>query len=347
MSDSAAALAAATGRSNASLADIAEALQRLHRFVIVSHLRPDGDALGCALALALSLRAMGKDVTVWNEDGMLDKLRFLPGSELVNTPPSRAENFDALVALDTATYPRLGTPLKAIGETKLTINIDHHISNPGYGDLSHIDAQAPATGQILYELLAGNGLPLDRAIATNLYAAISTDTGSFQYPQTSARTYEIGAELVRLGVKVGDISRELYESYPLRRLELLRALLNSLKLTAERRAASFALSMHTAATLGATPEDNEGLIDHIRGIDSVLVAVFFEEMEGGLVRVSMRSKTPQIDVSKICGSYGGGGHQLAAGARIRGTLDEVEARVLARVHEEITRETLIAVPTAL
>ena len=340
-SDPAADTAAASGRSNASLADIAETLKRLHRFVVVSHLRPDGDALGCTLALGLSLRAMGKDVTLWNEDGMLDKLRFLPGSELINTPPARAENFDALVALDTAAYTRLGTPLKAIGETKLTINVDHHISNPGYGDLAHIDAGAPATGQILYELLAGHGMPLDRDIATNLFAAISTDTGSFQYPQTSARTYEIGAALVRLGVPVGEISRDLYESYPLRRLELLRALLNSLKLTAERRAASFALSLHTAEKLGATPEDNEGLIDHIRGIDTVLVAAFFEEMPEGLVRVSMRSKTPRIDVSKICGRYGGGGHQLAAGARIRGELAEVEARVLAHVHEEIVRETLI------
>lgn len=328
-------------RTTATLAEIAAALAGLNRFVIVSHLRPDGDALGCIIALGLSLRAMGKDVTLWNEDGMLDKLRFLPGAELVSTPSAHVQDFDALVALDTAAYPRLGTPLKSIGRTSLTINIDHHISNPGYGDLAHIDAEAPATGQILYELLAGSGMPLDRDIATNLFAAISTDTGSFQYPQTSARTYEIGAELVRLGVPVGEVSRELYESYPLRRLELLRALLNSLKLTAERRAASFALSLHTAATLGVTPEDNEGLIDHIRAIDTVLVAIFFEELPGGLVRVSMRSKEPTIDVSKICGRYGGGGHQLAAGARIRGELGEVEARVLAHVHEEIVRTMVV------
>ncbi len=239
------------------------------------------------------------------------------------------------MALDTATYTRLGTPLRSIGKTALTINVDHHVSNPGYGDLAHIDADAPATGQILYELLAGNHLPIDRDIATNLFAAISTDTGSFQYPQTSARTYEIAAELIRLGVPVGSISQELYDSYPLRRLELLRALLNSLKLTAERRVASFALSMHTAHTLGALPEDNEGLIDHLRGIDTVLIAAFFEELEGGLVRISLRSKTPLLDVSAICGRYGGGGHKLAAGARIRGELSEVEARVLAHLHEEV------------
>ena len=324
------------GKANASFAEITGVLRERQRFVVVSHVRPDGDALGCTLAMGLSLRALGKDVTLWNEDGMLDKLRFLPGSELVTTPTAHAQDFDVLVALDTATHPRLGSPLKSIGKVDVTINIDHHISNPRYGDLTHIDANSPATGQILYELLAGEGLPLDRDIATNLFTAISTDTGSFQYPSTSARTYEIAGALIRAGVNVGEISRLLYESYPLRRLELLRALLNSLKLTAERRAASFALSMHTAQSLGVSPEDNEGLIDHIRAIDTVIVATFFEELPGGLVRVSMRSKDPVLDVSAICGRYGGGGHKLAAGARIRGELAEVEARVLAHIHEEIT-----------
>ena len=325
---------ALSARTNAPLVQIADALRAHQRFVIVSHLRPDGDALGCTLALGLSLRALGKDVTLWNEDGMLDKLRFLPGSELVSRPSPETRDFDALVALDTASHPRLGTPLQSIN-APLTINVDHHVSNPGYGDLAHIDADAPATGQILYELLAAHGFPLDRDIATNLFVAISTDTGSFQYPQTSARTYEIGAALIRLGVPVGKISQELYDSYPLRRLELLRALLNSLKLTAERRVASFALSMHTARSLGVLPEDNEGLIDHLRGIDTVLVAAFFEELEGGLVRISLRSKTPALDVSAVCGRYGGGGHKLAAGARMRGELAEVEARVLAHLHEVV------------
>ena len=336
--------AAVQGKANASLAQVAAVLRERRRFVVVSHVRPDGDALGCTLAMGLSLRAMGKDVTLWNEDGMLDKLRFLPGSELVGTPTAHVQDFDVLVALDTATHPRLGTPLLSIGKVDTTINIDHHISNPRYGDLTHIDATSPATGQILYELLSSENLPLDRDIATNLFAAISTDTGSFQYPSTSARTYEIAGELIRLGVNVGELSRLLYESHPLRRLELLRALLNSLKLTAERRAASFALSLHTAQQLGAKPEDNEGLIDYIRAIDTVLVAVFFEELPDGLVRVSMRSKDPIVDVSAICGRYGGGGHRLAAGARIRGELPEVEARVMAHIHEEIATRHL-PVPT--
>ena len=327
--------ASSAGKQNCTLADLAAVLRAHQRFVVVSHLRPDGDALGCTLAMGLSLRALGKDVTLWNEDGMLDKLNFLPGAELVSTPTAHPQDFDVLVALDTATYVRLGTPLKSIGRVALTLNLDHHVSNPGYGDLTYIDADAPATGQILYELLAGQNLPLDRAIATNLFAALSTDTGSFQYSQTTARTYEIAAKLAALGVNIGELSRLLYDNYPLRRLELLRSLLNTLKLTAERRAASFALSQHTARTLGVLPEDNEGLIDHLRAIDTVLVAVFFEELPDALVRVSMRSKDALYDVSAICGRYGGGGHKLAAGARIRGTLEEVEARVMAHIHAEI------------
>ena len=154
--------------------------------------------------------------------------------------------------------------------------------------------------------------------------------------------------LIRAGVDVGDLSQRLYESHPLRRLELLRALLNTMKLTAERRVASFALSLHTANSLGAQPEDNEGLIDHIRAIDTVQVAAFFEELPEGLVRISLRSKTPAVNVSAICGSFGGGGHILAAGARMRGTLAEVEARVLARMQEEVVKAHLpIQVPAAV
>ena len=202
--------AAIQGKANASFAQIAAVLRERQRFVIVSHVRPDGDALGCTIALGLSLRALGKDVTLWNEDGMLEKLRFLPGSELVTTPTAQVQDFDVLVALDTATHPRLGTPLMSIGKVDTTINLDHHISNPRYGDLTHIDATSPATGQILYDLLASEHLPLNRDIATNLFAAISTDTGSFQYPSTTARTYEIAARLIAAGVKVGELSQKMY-----------------------------------------------------------------------------------------------------------------------------------------
>jgi hypothetical protein len=136
---------------------------------------------------------------------------------------------DVAIALDTAIQNRLGTALPAIRSAKIWINIDHHPSNPGYGDIVHIDPNAPATGQILFELVKSQKLPVDPAIAENLYVAISTDTGSFQYPNTTARTFEIAAELVRAGVDVGRVSQLTYENYPRRRVELLRDLLGTMK----------------------------------------------------------------------------------------------------------------------
>jgi len=314
---------------NPSLARIAEILRENRRFVVMSHLRPDGDAVGCAAALALSLRELGKDVTVWNHDGPLEKLSFLPGSELITRPPAGQKlDFDVAIALDTAARDRLGSCLESIGSAKVWINIDHHVSNNRYGDVAYIDTDAPATGQIVYELLHSEGLPLNAGIAENLFAAISTDTGSFQYSNTTARTLEIAAGLVRLGVNVGDLSEKLYQTYPRRRLELLRTMLNVTKWSCDDRVASFALTLEVASRLGVTPEDNEGLIDTIRAVEGVLVAVFFEELPDGKIRVSMRSKNPRYDVCKICGLFGGGGHTLAAGARIRGSLAEVETRVL-------------------
>ena len=317
--------------TSSTFAEIARALREHQTFAVLSHVRPDGDALGSQLAMALSLRQMGKDVRVWNEDGMLQKYSFLPRADLLSKPPAVREAVDVVVALDTAIQNRMGTAIEAVASSKICINIDHHPSNPGYGDLVHIDATAPATGQILFELLKAEKFPIDAEIAENLFVALSTDTGSFQYSNTTARTFAIAAELVAYGVDVGRVSQQLYESYPRRRIELLRELLRTMRFEAGGRVASFSLSLQTAAQLGVLPEDNEGLIDHIRAIQGVIAAVFFEELADGKVRVSMRSKEPDVDVCAICQQFGGGGHTLAAGARIRGTLAEVEEKVLEAV----------------
>ena len=320
--------------NNTDLAAIAEILKTRERFVVMSHARPDGDALGCTLAMALCLKQLGKDVTAWNEDGVLEKFRYLPGWEMVSTPPAEPQRFDVAVVLDNAVRVRAGKAIEAVAHADVVINIDHHITNEHYGTLNYVDATSPATGQILFELFHSQDLPLTYAMADNLFAAISTDTGSFQYPSTTARTYEIGADLIRAGVNVGDLSQKMYESYPRRRLELLRALLNELRFTSNDRVASFALSAETTKSLGVKPEDTEGLIDYIRAISGVVAAGFFEEIGDGRVRVSLRSKSPTIDVSKVCGLFGGGGHRLAAGARLAGSLSEVQEKVLHAIDHE-------------
>lgn len=323
--------------SAAKFEQIGQVLREHQRFVVLSHVRPDGDALGSQLALGLSLKQLGKDVHIWNEEGMLDKYSFLPHANLLTKPPVEPEEVDVVLALDTAIQNRLGTTVAAIKSATVWINIDHHPSNPGYGDLVYIDPSAPATGQILFELIKNQNLPMDRAIAENLYVAISTDTGSFQYPNTTARTFEIAAELVRAGVDVGRISQLTYESYPRRRVELLRDLLGTMQFNANDRIASFSLSLAATKRLGVLPEDNEGLIDHLRAIRGVIVAIFFEELSDGKVRVSMRSKSEKVNVCAICEKFGGGGHVLAAGARVKGTLVEVEKKILEEVCDVVSR----------
>ena len=327
--------------SNTTFDEIGRVLREHQQFVVLSHVRPDGDALGSQLALGLSLKKLGKNVRIWNEEGVLEKYCFLPRAELLAKPPATPEHVDVAIALDTAIQNRLGTTLASIGSAKIWINIDHHLTNPRYGDLVIIDSNAPATGEIIFRLIKSQRLPFDHDIAENLFAAISTDTGSFQYPKTSARTFEIATELVRDGnLDVGKISQQLYENYPKRRLELLRELLRTMRFSECGRIATFSLSLKTAAELGVIPEDNEGLIDHLRAVRGVIVAVFFEELSDGKIRVSMRSKDERVDVCAICQKFGGGGHTLAAGARVRGTLTEVEEKVLEETREAVKRASV-------
>jgi phosphoesterase RecJ-like protein len=322
---------------NASFHEIAGAISRANRVAILSHVRPDCDAIGSQLALALSLQHLGKEVSTWNEDGLPDSFRFLRKSDLIRPPPSEPRDFEVVIALDTASQQRLGTALGAIRHAEKWINIDHHASNPGYGDLVYIDTLAPATGQIIYEFLKAEKLPLTYEGADALYAAISTDTGSFRYPNTTARTFEIASELIKAGINAGAISNKLYESYPKRRVQLLGEILQQASFDAGDQVASMALTNETKKRLSIHPDDIDGLIDYVRCVDTVVVALFFEELPEAKIRLSARSKDDRIDVNKICGEFGGGGHPRAAGARIRGNLEAVRNQVLKRVFHEIAK----------
>lgn len=321
--------------SDSTFAEIFAVLKNARTILVASHVRPDGDALGSTIAFALALESLGKTVTAWNEEGVTGKFRYLPRHELVTLPSGERRDFDVVVALDTSVKNRLGTVLDSVGSAGAVVNIDHHISNERYGDLNWIDPSAPATGQILYEFFRDCGVAISADMASNLFAAISTDTGSFQYQGTNRRTFETAASLVEAGVDVAGLSRQMYENQPLRRLSLLRHALNEAAFTCEDRVASFSLTLEDVARLQVLPEDNEGIIDHLRSVDSVVAAVFFEELPEGRVRVSARSKDPRVDVCRICGLFGGGGHPLAAGARVKGPLPEVREKFLEAVCHEV------------
>jgi phosphoesterase RecJ-like protein len=320
---------------NQGFARIGEALQSSRTVAVLTHVRPDGDAIGSQLAMVLALQKLGKTVMAWTESGLPENFAFLSGSELITKPPAEPMELDVVLALDTAAKNRMGEAIQAVSAYNKLINIDHHASNPGYGDLNYIDAQSPATGQIIYELLQDQHLPFFPAIADALFVAISTDTGSFRYQNTTARTFEIAGRLIEAGVDLATISNRVYESYPKRRILLLSQLLNDATFHANDRIATFTLTEETKTKLAIDPADIDGLIDVIRSVDTVVVAIFFEELPDQRVRISVRSKDPRIDANKICSTWGGGGHQLAAGARLRGTLEEVRTKVISYVSDEV------------
>ena len=272
---------------------------------------------------------MGKTVHYINEDGLPDNLVFMAGSDKIQTPPADPLDVQVAIALDCATKPRLGdNALHAASNAKLWINIDHHVSNPSYGDLNHIDSVSPATGQILYNLITDQDLPLPDVTRDAIYVAVSTDTGSFQYSNTTAATYEMAADLTRRGVDVGKINALTYDNNPYRRIELLRSLLNTLEVVNEGKVAYWELPNSVKEELGLKPEDSEDLIDLIRGIQGVIVAAFFEELPDKKIRVSLRAKDDSVNCSELAQLFGGGGHARAAGIRMPAPLSASRDKVL-------------------
>ncbi|HSI61595.1 MAG TPA: bifunctional oligoribonuclease/PAP phosphatase NrnA [Candidatus Saccharimonadia bacterium] len=321
-----------------TLATIASTLRDARTIAVASHVRPDGDSIGSIVALGRSMALAGKTVHIISEDAVPGNLTFLPGTELIQRCDGKPLAVDVAVALDTATKPRLGELVNlAMGNAPVLINIDHHGTNPNYGHLNFIDTTYPATGEIVYELLSHHGFPIDEGIRQNLFAAISTDTGSFQYDNTSPRTHRIVADMMEAGLDTAELARQLYQSHPLRRTLLLKALLNEMKITCDGRIASWALTLETQHAVNMEPGDTEGLIDSLRTIEGVIAAVIFEDMPGGKVRISARSKDPRLDVSKVCAEFGGGGHRMASGARMSGPINEAETRFLDSLQNEIKR----------
>ncbi len=324
--------------SNNTFEEIAALLRAATRIGIVSHVRPDGDALGSVLGLALSLEEAGKQVICLNQDGVPWNLAFLPHADKITRPEGKVLDVDVAVALDTASKERVGADcLHAFSAAKTLVNIDHHPSNPRYGDLNYIDGKAPAVGEIIFDFLHTQGFPIHDGVRDNLFVAISTDTGSFQYSSTTAHTHEVVAEMMRGGLDTAKLAKLLYSQNPMRRVELLRTLLCEMQFRSNHRIASWNYTLATKERIGVLPGDTEGLIDTLRGIDTVLAAVIFEETRDGSIRVSARSKDERVDVSAVCALFGGGGHRLAAGATMSPPIEAAAALYLQALEEHVER----------
>jgi len=309
---------------------IIEGIKQSDTICIAGHIRPDGDCVGSQLGLTLALQNEGKKVICWNEDSIPQKYRFLDCEGTIQKP-KRGLKFDCVIATDAASFERLGTVGQCVTDRKLFINIDHHESNTRYGDLNWISAREPSTGELIFRLMQAAKWPITKPIANCLFTAVSTDTGSFQYPSTRPGTYHVAGELVRRGADLAKITDEVYQSYPLSRARLLRHVYSHFRLTHNDRIAYFWLKKADFARTGAESSDSEGLIDHIRAIEPVVVACVFEEIEPRLTRISLRSKNEKVNVNEIAAQFGGGGHPAAAGARIPGTPLSVQRKVIAAI----------------
>lgn len=313
---------------------ILEAIRVARTICVVGHIRPDGDCIGSQLGLTLALRAEGKDVLCWNEDPLPQKYRFLDRDGDFQKP-RRGMKFDCVIATDCASFERLGKTGPFIARRKPLINIDHHASNTYYGDLNWVSPRDPSTGELIFRLLKIARWPVTPRIADLLFTAVSTDTGSFQYPTTRPGTFHVGAELVTRGANLAKICDEVYQSFPLSRARLLKHVYSKFKLTHNDRIAYFWLKQADLARTGANSNDTEGLIDHIRAIEPVVVACVFEELDPDLTRISLRSKSREVNVSDVAAQFGGGGHPAAAGARIPGPPLSTQRRVIAAIRKAI------------
>jgi bifunctional oligoribonuclease and PAP phosphatase NrnA len=313
---------------------ILEVIRENKTFCIVGHLRPDGDCAGSQLGLTLVLRNEGKKVVCWNEDCLPQKYKFLDRDGLMQKPKAGMK-FDCVIAADCASFERLGKTGKCIAHRKVFINIDHHESNTRYGDVNWVSPREPSCGELIYRLLKVARWPITRPIADCLFTAVSTDTGSFQYSTTRPGTFHAGAELVTRGANLAKICDEVYQSYPLSRARLLKHIYSKFRLTADDRIAWFWLKQADFTRTGAESADTEGLIDHIRAIEPVVVACVFEEMEPELTRISLRSKSDKVNVNEIAAQFGGGGHPAAAGARIPGKPLAVQRKVIAAIKKAL------------
>ncbi|MFQ5736556.1 MAG: bifunctional oligoribonuclease/PAP phosphatase NrnA [Thermodesulfobacteriota bacterium] len=317
-----------------------EVIKKGGRFLVVSHVSPEGDAIGSLLGVALALRSLGKDVVAYLEDPVPELFMFLPGAETVVHSLDGAGPFDATFAVDCGQKERLGKGFVELAEPGTIVNIDHHATNDSFGDVNVIEPNASAAGELVYDLVKAAGIPVSKDIAVNLYVAIHTDTGSFRYSSSTAESFTKAGELVRCGAEPWDISRRVYENNPLRKYKLLGMVLSTIEVVNIGpsddgvKIASLLVTRKMFNEAGANKDDADGFVNYARGIKGVDVGVLIREAGANEYKVSMRSKG-SIDVSQVAMSFGGGGHRNAAGFNVRGKLEEIRARVLAALKERM------------
>jgi phosphoesterase RecJ-like protein len=315
----------------AAAPEISRLVDRAHEIGCLAHKDADADSLGSALAFAMSLREMGKRVHTLVPSPRPTMLSHLPGYDTIEDEPPR---IDLLITFDCATVQRFGDRAELVRTAPQVVNIDHHASNEGFGTLNLVDPAASATGEVVYHLLLAMGCRISPDAATNLYAALFTDTGGFRHENTTEAALRLGADLVALGADPGWVALKSYKSRSLSQLRLEGLAVARMR---SEVAGQLVWSEVTQAMLeeaGAEMQETEGVIDQLQTVDGIKLAILFKESSPGMTKISVRSRD-EVDATRICIPFGGGGHRRAAGAEVPAPLEVARERVLAVARDQL------------
>jgi phosphoesterase RecJ-like protein len=297
------------------------------RFLVTGHVNPDGDSIASQCAVRLIIERLGGRADLMNSQAVPRVYRFLPGAARFGTSRPRSwKSYAALLVLDCGD-PRRASGLLEPRPPVPVVNIDHHATNPGYGDINWIDPKACSTAEIIHGLAVALGVRPEGPLAEALYTGILTDTGSFRHGNATPRAFRVASSLVGTGIDPARIAQAVYESVPYETLRVLGKTLADLRRTPDGRIAWIRLPLTALGRLASAAESEEWA-GYPRSLDSAVLSVCFKESAPGQVRLSLRSKG-SVDVATLAARWGGGGHRNAAGATVRGTLAAVERSVIA------------------
>ncbi|MDR3553897.1 MAG: bifunctional oligoribonuclease/PAP phosphatase NrnA [Syntrophobacteraceae bacterium] len=305
--------------------EVITALLNYERFMLFTHVHPDGDAMGAIVAMQLILRRLGKRVDAYTQDPCPPEYAFLGSVQEIRNRPSDSVEYDAAILVDCGDMERVGEKfLDSVKAAHFVINIDHHLVNKPVGNVNWVETAASSTCEMLFDLCMSLSLAPDKALATALYTGILTDTGSFRYSNTNARVFEIISALVGFGAEPARIAGHVYDSASPEKLKLLARVLQTIEFHASSRIVTAELTRSMIADTSSNYMESEGFINHLRSVKSADMAILFRETGEGLIHVSMRSRG-DINVARLAQRHGGGGHKQAAACRIPGELHSVRS----------------------
>jgi phosphoesterase RecJ-like protein len=307
---------------------IKNAINNAKTALIVSHVDPDGDSIGSMIALGIVLEKLGIEVALYSQDGVPRTYRFLPGIEKVKNKVTQNQHYDLLIAVDSSDIRRLGDKIEPRNIAKLIVNIDHHIDNTKYGDINCVQ-KSSSTAELVYEIIKFLKIKIDRQVAENLYVALITDTGNYRYENTTAETFIMAQDMLKAGVDTHALTTRIYDNKSVAGIRVQAKALTTLEISPDRKVAWAVVTQKMMESVGAKGEDLIGLVDQIRSVEGIEVAVLFRE-ENGKVKVNLRSKE-DISVSEIAKKFGGGGHLKAAGTTIDGDIQKVKHQVISEI----------------